>query len=269
MPQTTPAKVTAPIKAFCHELAPGSSPVFVSAESVAGTCVNECFDNVELSISRNGGEAVIGWTIWDTDGVLLEAERHAVRKQPDGELIDPSPRVDGEEHLLFLPDPSAIDDGGVTPSRHYPLVDWPEVEGYVQSCERYFQLKMDYHPQSPPEAALAPVAVEMERRQKELQQRIVQEQGLRSLLSETTLSLEEAVSRFNEDPSDVQASSAAARHAAAQGDFSEAFDFLLRSSETGPQAAKDVGETFRLLLTLCQDKGLVTESRNQWSMFLN
>jgi uncharacterized protein YchJ len=37
-------------------------------------------------------------------GVFLEAEFHAVWATLDGMLVDPSPKADGEDRILFLPD---------------------------------------------------------------------------------------------------------------------------------------------------------------------
>jgi hypothetical protein len=52
---------------------------------------------------QNGGEIISGWIIWEA-AHILEAEHHAVIRTADGSLYDPTPPVDGESRLLFLPD---------------------------------------------------------------------------------------------------------------------------------------------------------------------
>lgn len=62
-----------------------------------------CHGNVVHRVREAGGERVNGWMIWD-HGVFAEAEFHAVWRNPDGVLVDITPRQHGEEFILFVED---------------------------------------------------------------------------------------------------------------------------------------------------------------------
>jgi hypothetical protein len=62
-----------------------------------------CHLNVEHCVKTHGGSGVTGWMIWDQNPAFAESEFHSVWKSPAGELIDITPRIDGEEVVTFLP----------------------------------------------------------------------------------------------------------------------------------------------------------------------
>lgn len=48
---------------------------------------------------------MLGWLIWIMPGVMMiEAEFHSVWVSPTGEMIDITPKAQGENKILFLPD---------------------------------------------------------------------------------------------------------------------------------------------------------------------
>src|SRR5690606_38447056 len=104
------------------------------------------YENVAAVVQRQGGRALLGWTIWEWPGILLEAISHAVWEREDGELSDPTPKADGEATTLFLPDRNALDSGGVVLAQHWPLTDWPEVAAYIDVCRRIGEAQQQYHP---------------------------------------------------------------------------------------------------------------------------
>lgn len=65
-----------------------------------------CHANVTDAMLVGGGAAVTGWTVWETPGVLLEGEFHVVWSSPAGELVDVTPKPDGEARILFVRDNS-------------------------------------------------------------------------------------------------------------------------------------------------------------------
>jgi hypothetical protein len=71
-----------------------------------GYKATHCYDNVRHYVKNHGGEAVYGWIIWKGTDYPLEAEHHAVWKSPSGKIFDITPRVDGENIILFLIDNS-------------------------------------------------------------------------------------------------------------------------------------------------------------------
>ncbi len=58
-----------------------------------------------------GGATVLGWCIWERPGINLHATFHTVWKSWNGELIDVTPKPDGEARILFLPDPTLVWEG--------------------------------------------------------------------------------------------------------------------------------------------------------------
>lgn len=102
--ETTPLSVSPPVEAFAATLDSGSVPSFVPVLPEPGCVVAECFFNVMEKVEREGGSIRYGWIIWENPKVWLLGEFHAVWEGPDGELIDITPKADGERRILFQPD---------------------------------------------------------------------------------------------------------------------------------------------------------------------
>jgi hypothetical protein len=65
----------------------------------------DCFPCIDQRVASMGGEAVLGWAIWERPKVFIEAEFHAVWKSPEGVLHDIVPRRLPVQRILFLRDP--------------------------------------------------------------------------------------------------------------------------------------------------------------------
>jgi hypothetical protein len=64
-----------------------------------------CHINVAHRVREAGGTVVPGWIVWQA--WFDEVEHHAVWQPPGStDLIDLTPRPDGEDKIVFLPDPS-------------------------------------------------------------------------------------------------------------------------------------------------------------------
>ena len=70
----------------------------------------DCFGNVRRALEQHGGEIIFGWTIWEWPSVYIEAEHHAVWRNPDGELADITPAQDGNQTRVFVVDLEATYD---------------------------------------------------------------------------------------------------------------------------------------------------------------
>ncbi|RCS47656.1 hypothetical protein DTL42_14135 [Bremerella cremea] len=271
MSMTTPRIVSDDIRAFCQSLVAGSTALFVDFVQVDGAVPDECFDNVDLLVTNQGGRPLLGWTIWEWEGALLEAEFHAVWEDDDGNLVDPTPKADGEQRILFLPDRSASDHGGVTPSRHYPLQEWDEVTEYIAACNDISGVQMRFYPNIPADEWI-PVIQRRERCADALNRRTSEEAtrqaSQQELMTGVALSEDDAQRRSESNPVDIEARTAHARYLASNGDFNAAFQVLLESARQSQQVANDLGDTFRLLFTICDDPTLVNETRREWSRWL-
>ena len=100
-----PEESTGSIRKFCKDISNGTPEYLEYTDTKYGYEATHCHDNVRHYVKHHGGEVVYGWIIWCNTKFKLEAEHHAVWKSPSGKLYDITPRVDGEEKVLFLPDP--------------------------------------------------------------------------------------------------------------------------------------------------------------------
>ncbi|MBR0882379.1 hypothetical protein ABIF65_003322 [Bradyrhizobium japonicum] len=102
--ETTPKAITQDVITFSHML--GSEPEFVPVRSDAYGLFGWCSDGVEEKVRHDGGGIVYGWTIWEWTEVLLTAEFHAVWEDKNGDLIDITPKPQGEASIVFVADRS-------------------------------------------------------------------------------------------------------------------------------------------------------------------
>lgn len=101
-----PKESTGSLRHFCRSISPETTVYLEYTDTGYGYKATHCYDNVRHYVSHHGGEAVFGWIIWKDTDFQFEAEHHAVWKAPSGKLFDITPRVDGEQQILFLPDPA-------------------------------------------------------------------------------------------------------------------------------------------------------------------
>lgn len=144
-----PVNATAPaILALCHQLTPNESrapsfvPNLVSTQSSAGNC----FNNVAQHQANHGGSIQYGWCIWETPGILLQAEFHAVWKTPDGKLVDITPHNQNlrDGHILFLVDSVRVYEGVRVNNIRIPLLDAPIVTAYLDAQNALFAETQHY-----------------------------------------------------------------------------------------------------------------------------
>lgn len=143
--ETTPQVVSQEIGKFCEGIVPGGVPVYVPVKPLAGAEENRCHVNVGGHVMAHGGEAVFGWIIWQSQ-VLLDAEAHCNWRSPHGELIDITPKMDGEAKVLFLPDPNMEWEGRMIPSRRVARIDSAKVVQLIRILDEIGQLHAKYRP---------------------------------------------------------------------------------------------------------------------------
>ena len=130
MATTTPNKIDDKIYELCKEIS-SSEPQYVICKPRNWCIQNECYSNVDRMISLKGGKRVLGWTIWEWEGVLVEAEAHAVWEREDGKLIDVSPH-DGEGQILFLRDDKIVYNGRRIKSKRKALIKSHKIEELIE-----------------------------------------------------------------------------------------------------------------------------------------
>lgn len=106
--ETSPALIDARITAFTCP-AGRTIPIRVPVLPRPGAAEGWCFRNVAEIVAAEGGRPVLGWLTW-VSAVAMTAEYHAVWAGPDGRIIDPTPKADGETFVVFGEDPDATGD---------------------------------------------------------------------------------------------------------------------------------------------------------------
>ena len=153
-PASVPRVIHRFVVDLCDKIAPGTRPLRVLVRAEPDAQVNECFFNVRNKIARNGGDIQHGWAIWERPGLFVEAEFHAVWVSPDKELLDVTPKVDGESAILFLPDPKEVFDEQTYVRRdniRLAQYDHPAVHAFI----RQWRLKtFDIYPRDKPPVPL-------------------------------------------------------------------------------------------------------------------
>lgn len=139
-PTITPSRISPPIASLCGELVQSGSPLFVPVVPAPGAQYKECFQAVNRQVEEYGGFVLYGWRIWEWRDVLIEAEFHAVWKDPKGSLLDVAPVPSGEESILFLPDPNRQYEGRQVNNIRRPLRDDPVVVEFIRASDAEFRL---------------------------------------------------------------------------------------------------------------------------------
>lgn len=105
--QTTPNKLSTQIKKFLRKAHLTEKPIFLAYRELDSRYMTAyCLDNCRHAMRMNLGEVAYGWMIWECKKLLfIEAEFHSVLKV-NGKFRDITPRKDGEERILFVPDPT-------------------------------------------------------------------------------------------------------------------------------------------------------------------
>lgn len=88
----------------------GAQPINLPVQPEADAVVDECLANVQAKIGRDGGQMRCGWQLWEWPHVLVGAEFHRVWVSAAGELVDITPKPEGETRI-FVPEPRRRHEG--------------------------------------------------------------------------------------------------------------------------------------------------------------
>lgn len=104
---TTPEKFSLAIKLFLKKIdIKGTPRLLPYTERNAGYSAGNCLTNCAAEAQSTNDKVVFGWTIWENRSAMeLVAEFQGVMLV-NGVLVDITPRVDGEEKIMFIPDPT-------------------------------------------------------------------------------------------------------------------------------------------------------------------
>ena len=137
---TTPREVSKEILVLCRELVSKSQPRFLEVRPTSNTDPGDCFPAVARHAEAHGGSVCYGWLIWEWPGVFVEAEFHAVWRDPEGKLHDITHAPEGISRILFLPDPAKIYEGRQVNNVRRALSDNSAITEFFQACDAGFEL---------------------------------------------------------------------------------------------------------------------------------
>jgi hypothetical protein len=101
--ETTPVNIASLLVDFASTLT-SCPPRFVDVVDDPDGLFGWCSDGVAEKVKTAGGSPVFGWCIWEWAGVMWTAEFHCVWKSAAGELVDITPKPQGETQIVFAPD---------------------------------------------------------------------------------------------------------------------------------------------------------------------
>lgn len=112
-------------------------PMAVHFEHKPDCNFGQCWQNVQTTMQREGGTLVIGRIVWQEEhGLWFHLEAHAVWRNPEGRLVDPTPKVDGETETVFVEDDIKHVGEVVIPSRYIVTSKSPKVRRLVEVLEQ-------------------------------------------------------------------------------------------------------------------------------------
>lgn len=136
MQTRTPPEITKQLVGLAARIAPGQTPRYVSVHPEPNAQVNECFPNVKAKVQKDGGAIVYGWQLWEWPNVLIEGEFHSIWRSPDGDMIDITPKADGEGKILFVPDERRTFRGVTIDNVRIALRDDPLIHHFIKISEQ-------------------------------------------------------------------------------------------------------------------------------------
>ena len=134
---TTPTKMFSQLAIIRERLALIAAPIFISVHPRTDSQPDECIQDVTQQVNDHGGEIVYGWIIWLWPRVMAEAQFHAVWRDPAGDLLDVSYKQDAETRILFITDPTLIDDGQSIDNCRVPIANHSLVHEFIAVSELF------------------------------------------------------------------------------------------------------------------------------------
>jgi len=146
MPRT-PKTITKPILQLCEELNKTQKPYFVRTKPESYSKPKECFENVRIKVKEDGGQSRLGWTIWETPKIFIEAEFHTIWISPKNEEIDITPNhLKNAQKILFLPDDTLKYQYKRIDAKRRSISDNTMVLEYIKGCEEIFEFEEKFSP---------------------------------------------------------------------------------------------------------------------------
>jgi len=143
----TPKTITKPILQLCEELNKTQKPYFVRTKPESYSKTQECFENVRIKVKEEGGQSRLGWTIWETPKIFIEAEFHMIWISQKNVEIDITHHHPINAHkILFLPDDTRKYQYKRIDNIRRSISDDPLVPQFIKACEEVFEFEEKISP---------------------------------------------------------------------------------------------------------------------------
>ncbi|MBA0882461.1 hypothetical protein [Flavobacterium undicola] len=109
----------------------------------------QCYANVVEKIKLDNGSIHYGWSVHFNQGLIIEAERHAVWEDENGDLVCVTPHPAGYDTVIFISDNTPVDKQWDTDNVRLnitanPLVnDWITALNAIGEFNRRFSTRVD------------------------------------------------------------------------------------------------------------------------------
>jgi hypothetical protein len=118
----------------------GYNPEYVEIKPEPFSQLQQCFGNVEQKVKKDGGSAHYGWAIFISE-IMIEAERHAVWENDNGDLVDVTPRDYGITTIVFVSDQeNFVYRGQLIDNVRLNITKNPVVDDFILLCETLEEL---------------------------------------------------------------------------------------------------------------------------------
>lgn len=127
---------------FAYEIIPVQILEGISREQ-------QCYANVAEKIKLDNGTIHYGWSVHFNQGLIIEAERHAVWEDENGDLVCVTPHPAGYDTVIFISDNTQVDPNWDTDNVRLnitanPLVnDWITALNAIGEFNRRFSTRID------------------------------------------------------------------------------------------------------------------------------
>lgn len=131
---TSPLESNIHVEKLLDKLKAEFFPEIIDVQPEEYSGMQNCFINVEKKVQTDRGSPHYGWAILQSP-IICEAERHAVWENPDGVLIDVTPREPAFEKIMFVSQNDLIYRGQLIDNVRINITDNPMVDDYIFLCE--------------------------------------------------------------------------------------------------------------------------------------
>lgn len=133
---TTPTEIGDSIQALRKAFKLQEEASWVEVIPRKDSVLDDCYMDVERQVNECGGALIYGWQIWEWPYVMIEAEFHAVWKNPEGKFIDVTKKRDGETRIIFIPDLTREYEQKQIDNLRLALWNHNLVHEYIRTCEQ-------------------------------------------------------------------------------------------------------------------------------------